>query len=292
MWALISMLAAGVCVTGIAAALLSPARHRANKESINSDEPLPVWMRLLRPWTAAVAPLARRMLAHRTRVCIEQLLVQAGLARGLAAEGMLALQIALAWLLAVATGLSSWLMGIPAEGVAVCACLAAFLGLGYPRIWLRDQAKIRRDRIARELPFALDMTTLCIEAGLNLHGALEQAAARGPVGPLRDELSWTLAEIRTGSPRMQALRNMATRTGVLGLRTVVAALAQADTLGMSVGPLLRAQAESLRGKRFLHAERQALEAPVKMLFPLIACIFPCTFLVIGFPIMVKLMEHA
>ena len=91
---------------------------------------------------------------------------------------------------------------------------------------------------------------------------------------------------------MQALRDMAGRTGVSALKAVVASLAQADSLGMSVGPVLRAQAESLRNQRFLRAEKQALEAPVKMLFPLIACIFPCTFLVIGFPILIKLMAYA
>jgi len=69
----------------------------------------------------------------------------------------------------------------------------------------------------------------------------------------------------------------------------VTALAQADQLGMSLGPLLRAQAEQRRGERFLRAEKLALEAPVKMLFPMVFCIFPCTFLIIGFPIVVKLL---
>jgi len=290
MWAAISVMAAGLCVGGFAAALLSPAQ-RAGQE-VSAGDGVPLWIRFLWPWVLAVAPLAKRMLTYGARVRIEQALVQAGMAGRLTVADLFALQIALAGLLGSLAGLSSWMAGALAEAVLAGALLAAALGAIYPGVWLRDQARTRRAKMARELPFVLDMATLCIEAGLNLHGALQQAATRGPVGPLREELSLALAEMRTGASRIQALRTMAARTGVPGLRTVVAALAQAETLGMSVGPLLRAQAESLRGKRFLRAERLALEAPVKMLFPLTACIFPCTFLVIGFPILVKLMEHA
>lgn len=295
MWAAISIIAAGLCVAGLAAALMAPAERgplaAAGSEGA-AGESVPLWMRLLWPWAAAVAPVSKRLLSHGARARIEQSLSQAGMSGRLAPGELLALQMALAWLAGAAAGLTGWLASASMEAAAVCALLAALAGAFYPGLWLRDRAKARRARMGRELPFVLDMATLCIEAGLNLQGALQQAAARGPEGPLREELSLTLAEIRTGVPRMQALRAMAVRTGVPGLRTVVASLAQADTLGMSVGPVLRAQAESLRGKRFLRAERLALEAPVKMLFPLIACIFPCTFLVIGFPILVKLMEHA
>ena len=290
MWAVISIGAAGLCVMGLAAALMAPARQ--DKQVNPEGDGLPLWVRVLWPWTLAVAPVARRLLSHGGRERVKMVLAQAGLAARLDAADLFALQIAMAWLSGALGALLGWLIGASITSLLAGAIPAALVGAGWPSLWLRDQAVVRRSRMARELPFALDMATLCIEAGLNLQGALQQAATRGPTGPLRDELSWALAEIRTGVPRMQALRDMATRTGVPGLKTVVASLAQADSLGMSVGPVLRAQAESLRNQRFLRAEKQALEAPVKMLFPLIACIFPCTFLVIGFPILIKLMAYA
>ena len=142
----------------------------------------------------------------------------------------------------------------------------------------------------REFPFLLDMTTLCVEAGLNLNGALTQAATHSPQGYLRHELLHMLADMRTGVSRRDALAELADRTGLPAVKQLAMALIQADQLGMSLGPLLRSQAEQRRAERFLRAEKLAMEAPVKMLFPLVFCIFPCTFLIIGFPIVMKLMH--
>jgi len=167
---------------------------------------------------------------------------------------------------------------------------AALAGFGWPLYWLREQGAARQRHMLRELPFLLDMTTLCVEAGLNLQGALQQAAHHGPVGPLRQELRHALADMRTGMPRLEAMHRMAARTGLPALRQLATSLGQADQLGMSLGPLLRAQAEQRRSERFLRAEKLALEAPVKMLFPMVFCIFPCTFLIIGFPVAAKLLE--
>src|SRR5699024_6199616 len=96
--------------------------------------------------------------------------------------------------------------------------------------------------------------------------------------------------IRAGVTRSEALHQWAQRTSLPAVSQLVSTLGQADQLGMSLGPLLRAQSEQRRTERFQRAEKLALEAPVKMLFPLVCCIFPCTFLIIAFPIAVKLLE--
>jgi len=155
---------------------------------------------------------------------------------------------------------------------------------------LREAIKLRKLAISRAFPFMLDMVTLCVEAGLNLHGALQQAAANGPPGPLSDELQHMLADIRAGAPRKEAMSTWAERCDLPAMRHFVAAVAQADQFGMSLGPVLRAQADQRRNERFLRAEKLAQEAPVKMMFPLIFCIFPCTFLIIAFPIAAKFLE--
>ncbi|HJV74257.1 MAG TPA: type II secretion system F family protein [Noviherbaspirillum sp.] len=167
-------------------------------------------------------------------------------------------------------------------------CLA-LLGFSYPGIWLADRLAFRRRDLLKSLPFFLDIITLCVEAGLNLQGAMNQAVLRGPKGVMRDEIQKVLRDARAGKQRAEAMRAMAERLGEAAITNLVTSLIQAESVGMNLGPVLRAQAEQRRSERFLRAEKLAMEAPVKMLLPLIAFIFPCTFIVLGFPIVMKLM---
>jgi tight adherence protein C len=168
--------------------------------------------------------------------------------------------------------------------------LVGAFGFLFPGIWLRDLVQLRRRETLKTLPFMLDIITLCVEAGLNLTGAFAQAVAKGPAGPLRDEFSRVLRDVRAGRPRLDALRTMSDRMNEPSITNFVSALIQAERMGMNLGPILRAQAEQRRNERFARAEKMAMEAPVKLLFPLIAFIFPCTFVVIGFPIAMKFMQ--
>ncbi len=170
------------------------------------------------------------------------------------------------------------------------AAAAALFGWAFPGIWLRDQLTLRRLRTLKTLPFMLDLMTLCVEAGLNLTGALQQAVAKGPAGPLRDEMGRVLRDMRAGKPRAQALRQLADRMDEPAIHNMVSALIQAENTGMDLGPVMRAQAEQRRTERFVRAEKLAMEAPVKLLLPLIAFIFPCTFLILAFPIVMKFMS--
>jgi tight adherence protein C len=195
--------------------------------------------------------------------------------------------------------LAARLIGALAAAVAAGAILspstlvtamAAAAGGALPGIWLRDRIQARRRDALKTLPFFLDVITLCVEAGLNLTGALAQAVAKGPPGALRDELARVLRDVRAGKPRLDALHTLADRMKTPAIAGLVSALVQADGLGMSLGPVLRAQAEQRRAERFARAEKLAMEAPVKLLLPLIAFIFPCTFAVLAFPIAIKFMQ--
>lgn len=163
----------------------------------------------------------------------------------------------------------------------------ALLGWGWPALWLRDRVVLRRRELLKAIPFFLDMVTLCVEAGLNVQGALTQVATKGPPGVLREEVQRLLRDVRAGKPRAEALRQMAERLAEPGVRSFAQAVVQAEALGANLGVVLRQQAEQRRVERFLRAEKLAMEAPVKLLFPLLACIFPCTFIVLAFPIVVK-----
>lgn len=161
------------------------------------------------------------------------------------------------------------------------------LGYLFPLIWLRDRIDARRRQTFKSLPFMLDLITLCVESGLNLNSALAQAVAKGPAGPLRDEFARLLRDMRAGRPRSEALRELADRLDMPPVSSFVATLIQADATGMSLGPILRAQAEQRRAERFARAEKLAMEAPVKLLFPLLFFIFPCVFAILMFPIAMK-----
>ncbi|MEO6959259.1 MAG: type II secretion system F family protein [Burkholderiaceae bacterium] len=247
-------------------------------------------LRLIWPWVSVFASLCKPFISWRTRQGLVKLIQVAGLDPVWKAEHIVAMQCLSLLVFGSCSGLA---LGIGASydwghGVLL-ALLVGGAAAWWPRYRLRGQGAARQRLMLKEFPFLLDMTTLCVEAGLNLQGALQQAAQHGPVGPLRHELRGALADMRAGVPRLEALIELANRTDLVAVRQLATALGQADQLGMSLGPLLRAQSEQRRAERFLRAEKLALEAPVKMLFPMVFCIFPCTFLIIGFPIVVKLM---
>ena len=161
-------------------------------------------------------------------------------------------------------------------------------GAALPVLWVRDRARARRAAIARALPHDLDLLTLSVEAGLDFAGALAKVVEKGRTGPLADELSVTLKELRLGRIREEALRELAARVEMPALTSFAQALVQADRMGTPLGKVLRVLATQLRAERTLRAEKLAAEAPVKLLLPLIGCIFPTVFLMLFGPIAYQL----
>ena len=138
------------------------------------------------------------------------------------------------------------------------------------------------------MPFVLDLLTLSVEAGLDFMTAIQRTTERPVVDPLTEELLRVVREIQVGTPRRQALRAMSNRVNLPDMRSLVNALVQADELGVSIGSILRIQADQLRVRRFENAEKLANEAPVKLLAPLVICIFPCVFLILLGPVLFSL----
>lgn len=169
------------------------------------------------------------------------------------------------------------------------ACAALF-GFVYPRVWLKDTLKRRQKMVVKALPAYLDFLTMGVEAGLNMAGAIGQAVAKGPEGPLKNEFAFVLRDLRSGLTRAEALRRMDERLKVPQVTSFINAVIQAERMGASLGPTFRAQADQRRIERFQLAEKLAMEAPVKLIFPLVAFIFPVTFVVLMFPIAVKFMQ--
>jgi len=251
----------------------------------------PLLLRMIWPWVDALEPVCRPLMSWHMRRRTEDLLQKAGAQNTWSPSHLRAFQCVLA-LLAAAAAVSALHRHLSPPMVLASAVALALFAASWPVQRMGERIRRRKRMMSREFPFLLDMITLCVEAGLNLHGALRQAANNGPAGPLRDELHHTLSDIRTGASRSDALTQWAQRCDLPALHHFVAAIAQAEQSGMSLGPVLRAQADQRRNERFLRAEKLALEAPVKMMFPLIFCIFPCSFLIIAFPIAGKFLALA
>lgn len=164
------------------------------------------------------------------------------------------------------------------------------VGFYYPALWLSDVREKRRKAVLKTLPAYLDFITMAVEAGLNMTGAINQAMDKGPPGPLKHEFYMVVRDLRSGLPRADALRRMESRLQMKEITSMVGTVIQAEKMGASLGAALRVQAEQRRIERFQRAEKSAMEAPVKLIAPLMMFIFPVTFIVIGFPIVVKFLN--
>ena len=212
-------------------------------------------------------------------------LIKAGDPKGYAPEDILALQE-----VGFVVGLLGGLIIVNGIGEHLgYSLIGALVGLFYPLIWVNDQVTKRHLQISRALPYNLDLLTLSVEAGLDFTAALAKVVEKGKGGPLRDELQMVLKQLKMGKTREEALKSMIVRVDLPALTTFVTALIQADKMGTSLGKVLRIQSTQMRIERTQRAEKLANEAPVKMLFPLVACIFPTVFMVLFGPIVFALM---
>jgi tight adherence protein C len=255
---------------------------------------LPVLFRLLLPFVPNVAPWFRHPRLEKYRARLDARLVSAGHEGLLNAEEFLSIQV---MFLMVAVPLSFGFQ--PAIGQApfigrfwpAFAMVLVGLSLFYPVSWLRGTRDRRHRSIQKALPYVLDLMTLSVEAGLDFMTAMRKIIERRAMDPLGEELLRAFHEIQVGKTRRQALRDLATRVDQPDLSSVSAALVQADELGVSLGTILRIMADQMRIKRFQRAEKLAYEAPVKMLGPLLLCIFPAVMAFLLGPIVVQAFQR-
>jgi tight adherence protein C len=165
-------------------------------------------------------------------------------------------------------------------------------GIGYlgPEFWLGRRVRARQKAILLQIPDALDLLTISVRAGLGFDAALGKVVEKMQ-GPLVDEFRRALAEVRVGKARREALRDIVPRTEVQPLTNFISAIIQAEQLGVSISKVLQVQSEQLRIERRQRAEEQAAQAPIKMLFPLVGCIFPSLFVVILGPALILIMQN-
>jgi len=296
LWALIAGTAVA-CVAYLLATGVAASHAEARRLRREGKQAASAWFKMLRPVGASlgllVGGLSARveMAVHReaersflkpVRLWAEKRLRAAAHPEGVMADELLGFAL-LGGLAGTAFGILVNLR-IQFNPIVIPFALA---GMYWPALWLNSRVHRRQTEIRRGLPYALDLLTISVEAGLDFTQALDRIVRKLGNSPLAVELGATLRDIQLGRTRAQALRNLSRRVDLAELNSLVSALIQADQLGSSLGPILRVQSDQLRAKRSQEAEKRAMEAPVKILLPLILFIFPTIFIMIFGPIVLR-----
>ena len=253
MWAV-----AAVCFVWYVASVAGEVTYVTLADGRRQARAIPVLFKLLLPFAPNFYPLVRKPCFRASVEQADALLIQGGFEGLVSGEEFMALRLMLLWIV--------------------------------PDLWLYGAVRRRHLSIQKSLPFVLDLLTLSVEAGMDFVSALQRNCRSRKLDPLNEELLRMTKEIQVGSSRREALQNMANRVRQPDLRSVAFALIQADELGVSIGSILRIQSEQLRSRRFDRAEKLAAEAPVKMLGPLMLCIFPAVFIILLGPVISQAMK--
>ena len=260
-------------------------------ENVRDSELLdPLRQRALVPFTRAITGLGRRFTPVGYVDGVRRKLTLAGRFSPDALDRFLAVRVITIALVPVWAVLCFALL--PLEGnsqlaVFVLLALGSILG---PDAILNRRVAERQHAIQVKLPDILDLLTISVEAGLGFEQALDRTVSAVP-GPLSEEFARMLGETRAGASRSDAMRALDERIDVAEVRSFVLAILQADTFGISIGRVLRAQAEEMRIKRRQLAQERALKAPVKMLFPMVFCIFPALFVIVIGPAVINISKN-
>ena len=258
-------------------------------EEIELQQPL--MDRTMRPLMRRLSGIGTRLTSRERVGRTEARLAEAGYPYGLRTIDFMGLKVVAA---VVISGLAFLLFGValrnPATSTLIVAGVMLVVGFFVPDYWLTTRIRARQKAILLAIPDTLDLLTISVKAGLGFDAALGKVIEKTE-GPLTDEFRRALAEVRIGKPRRDALKEMVARTNVPALTNFIGAIVQAEQLGVAIANVLEVQSEQLRIERRQRAEEMAAKAPIKMLFPLVGCIFPSMFIVILGPAMILIVKN-
>ncbi len=257
-----------------------------------SKDPLPdpeaaFTARVWRPFVEGMSWRANRVLPSSISERLEAAVTQAGLRLS---TGQVMVLVAI-----TAGVLPLLLLGLFASGgsspqvLIILYLVSVGFGVYAPRLWIMGRIKRRKKEIWKALPDAFDLITASVEAGLGIDAAFTRVIEKVS-GPFAEELTRSMREITMGRARKDAFLDMAERTGVEELRSLVNAIVQAEAMGISIGSVIRVQTGVIRTKRRQKAEEQAFKAPIKMVFPLVFFIFPAIMTIVGGPAIIQLRD--
>ncbi len=259
--------------------------------AIDEERSKPFVDRVIRPFLANLAGQRDpKQMKKSQQTELRKLLAQAGFPGGLTvAEFGVIINLARIILPLVALALAV-LLGMRADQMVLAGAVGGVAGMIGPKVFLQRKVAARLHKIQRQLPDVLDLLTVAVEAGLGFDAACDKVVEKMK-GPIPDEFSLMLRQVRMGQARRDAMKDMAERVDHPDMSAFMSALIQADQLGVSIGQVLRVQSDTLREKRRQRAEEEANKAPVKMMIPLVFFIFPNVGIVIGAPAAFQIIEQ-
>jgi tight adherence protein C len=234
--------------------------------------------RVVRPILRRVSGFIEQSMPDNARRQINAMLLVAGRPGGMSASDFIALRYILAAVLCSA----GILVGGVAQNrviLAVGAAVGGAVGLYAPMFWLRWKTSQRRSEIQIDLPDVIDVLVVCVEAGLTFEAAIEKVVEKYDHA-LANEFGRAMQEVRLGRPRLEALNDLGRRTGVEELNNFVQAIIQSEQLGSGVSRILRIQSDELRTRRLVSAQERGAKASLKMLLPMLGCIFPTLWIIL------------
>jgi tight adherence protein C len=245
-----------------------------------------------------LVPMLRRMSEFVVRFtpqsAIERtarMLENAGSPRNLSAANFYAIRILMMFLFGGLTLMVLYRFSQPFNKQVLYSLGGMLLGYFLPLMALKSMVDRRKQAIIKKFPDALDLMTICVDAGLTFDGAMAQVASKWD-DPLSNEFARVVNELQLGKTRRQSLKDMSERVDVNDVASFIASILQADQLGVSIGKVLRIQSEQMRIRRRQRAEELAQQAPVKMTFPLVFLIFPSILLVLLGPAMFQILRNS
>jgi len=272
------------------------AEYAARGEDVTLEEielSQPITERVLIPLVRAIGEFTERFTPQKAYEQTKRKLELAGNPKGLDptifwASRFIAVGVVAGLLIMVFTfGTVEWTWGRKILILAVFSAIAFFV----PQLLLQSRINSRQDEIRKAMPDALDLLTICVQAGLGFDAAMQKVAEKWD-DELADEFDQVLREIRLGKVRREALRNMDDRIGISEMTSFIAAIIQSEQLGVSMAKVLRIQSDQMRTKRRQTAEEKAQQAPVKMLFPMALLIFPSLLIILLGPAGLQLKNSA
>lgn len=244
--------------------------------------------RIVRPVIKRMGRLLEQTMPEKARQRIQLDLHLAGRPGGLSASDFIAIRY-LVTALFCSAGIGVGLLTRSVVLITVGAMVGAILGLYLPTLWLRSKVNGRRREIQFVLPDVIDVLVVCVEAGLTFEAAVEKVGQKFDHA-LAEEFVRVLREVRIGKPRLEALSDMAGRCGVDELNSFVQAVIQSEQLGSGIVKTLSIQSEEIRQKRLMMAQERGARASLKMLIPMVGCIFPTLWVILLGPALILLMH--
>lgn len=271
----------GAAVYLVAKMLMKEEEIRAAQQNLEeastrkSSNPL---VRITRPFFVQyVVPMVRgKSLWEGQRASYRRKLITAGLKDELTADEFIAFKLFQIVFFPIVCGLLNALDVLDLSMIAVIGSGVA--GWFYPDFWVKQRIEARQKSIRKSMPFIVDLLALSTEAGLDFIGAIGKVVEKAMPGPMVDEFSQLLKEIKVGSSRSDAMREMALRIDMTEVSSFIAILISADQMGASIGKTLRQQSEQIRNERFVRAEKEGAKAASKLLLPLVVTILPAVLL--------------